>query len=75
MDSADEIKRLLAEIRDAQREHLAEYRRMAERSVALQERAVARQEQVSRIYKAALLVGGFLVLSLLLVLADLIGWL
>ncbi|MGQ0835152.1 MAG: hypothetical protein ACT4O5_09580 [Gammaproteobacteria bacterium] len=41
MDSSDEIKRLLTETRDAQREHLAAYRRVAERSVALQEQAFA----------------------------------
>lgn len=74
MDSSDDIKRLLTEIRDAQREHLAEYRRVAEHSVALQERAVARQEQVSRIYKRVLVVSGLLVLALLLLLGDLLGW-
>lgn len=74
MDSSDDIKRLLTEIRDAQREHLAEYRRVAERAVALQEQAVARQEQVSRIYKRVLVVSGLLVLALLLLLGDLLGW-
>ena len=48
MEQEEEIRRLLQEIRDAQREHLAEYRRVAERSLEIQERAVARQEQAGR---------------------------
>ena len=46
MDGGDEIRQLLRDIRDAQREHLAEYRRVTERSLELQQRAVARQEQI-----------------------------
>ena len=74
MDSSDETNRLLTEIRDAQREHLAEYRRVAARSVSLQEQAVVRQEQLSRLYKRALLVAGLLVLGLLLLLGRLMSW-
>jgi len=42
MERDDETRRLLREIRDAQREQLAEYRRATERSLELQQRAVAR---------------------------------
>jgi len=49
------------EIRDAQREHLAEYRRVAERSPELQQGAVARQEQISRFARRVFLVGGIFV--------------
>ncbi len=49
MGGGEEIRQLLQDIRDAQREHLAEYRRVAERSSELQQRAVARQEQIGRL--------------------------
>lgn len=75
MDSTDDTRQLLVEIRDTAREHLAEYRRVAEKAVALQERAVARQEQVSRIYVRAVIVGALLILALLLLLARLLRWL
>ena len=45
MDSDDEIKRLLRDIRDAQREQLAEHRRVTERLFELQQRALAQQEE------------------------------
>ena len=70
----DEIERLLTEIRDTQREHLGEYRRIAARAVELQERAVARQEQLGRIYKAAILVSAVIVFGLLLLIAHGMGW-
>jgi hypothetical protein len=37
----DEIQKLLREIRDTQREHLAEYRHVTQRSLELQQHAVA----------------------------------
>ena len=63
---------MLEEIRDAQREHLAEYRRVAEQSLELQRRAVARQEQVSRLYKRIALLAGALIVGLLSLLAYLL---
>jgi hypothetical protein len=74
LDKPDEIERLLTEIRDTQREHLGEYRRIAARAVELQERAVARQEQLARIYKGALLASAALVLGLLLLIAYVMRW-
>lgn len=65
MEIDDEIKQLLREIRDGQREHLAEYRKVAERSLELQQRAVARQEQIGDLYKRLVVVGGVLVAALL----------
>jgi len=61
MRESDEIRDLLVEIRDAQREHLAEYRRVTEQSLELQRRAVMRQEQVSRLYRGVVLTGGVLI--------------
>ncbi len=64
----DEIARLLQEIRDTQREHLAEYRRVTERSLELQQRAVTRQEQFGHLYRRILVVGGGMVAILLVLL-------
>ena len=63
--SDDETRQLLKEIRDTQRELLAEYRKTAERAIELQQRAVARQEQAGRVARRILLVGGVLFVSLL----------
>lgn len=73
MEGGDEIRQLLRDIRDAQREHLAEYRRVAEQSLELQQRAVARQEQIGRIYRRLVLVGGILVAALLTLLVYLLA--
>ena len=72
MTSAGEVRVLLREIRDTQREHLAEYRRVTERSLDLQQRAVARQEQMAYIYRRLLVVGGGLVAILFALLVYLL---
>lgn len=65
MDEREEITKLLTEIRDAQAEHLVEYKRVTGRSLELQEKAVARQEQMARLYRRvavfALLVIAFII--------------
>jgi CHASE3 domain sensor protein len=68
-DKDDEVRQLLREIRDAQREQLAEYRRVTERSLELQERAVARQEQFSRLYRRITAVTGVVIVFVLVLLA------
>jgi hypothetical protein len=73
MDDGDEIRQLLRDIRDAQREQLAEYRRVAERSLELQQRAAARQEQFGQLYRRMALVGGILVTTLLFLLVYLLA--
>jgi len=72
MEGDDETRRLLREIRDAQREQLAEYRRVTERSLELQQRAVTRQEQIGHLYRRLLLVGGVVVAALLVLLVYLL---
>jgi hypothetical protein len=57
MERDDETRRLLGEIRDAQREQLAEYRRVTERSLELQQRAVTRQEQIGHLYRYLFVTG------------------
>jgi cytochrome c-type biogenesis protein CcmH/NrfG len=71
----DEIQKLLREIRDTQREHLAEYRQVTQRSLELQQRAVSRQEQIGRFTRQIVLAGGLLVLPLLaLLIYILVKW-
>jgi hypothetical protein len=71
----EEIRQLLREIRDAQREQLAEYRRVTERSLELQQRAVGRQEQLGHLYRRLLVAGGTVVAILLALLVYiLLGW-
>lgn len=65
MNDEEDVRQLLREIRDVQRENLAEYRRVTQQSLELQQRAVARQEQVSALYRRVVFVGGALVLALL----------
>ena len=72
MDGGDEIRQLLREIRDAQREQLAEYRRVAERSLELQQRAVARQEQIGQFSRRLIGVGSIMVVVLLALLSYLL---
>ena len=50
MDPKDFIH-LLVEIRDIQREHLEEYRRVTKESLALQRSAVREQDRLGRLYR------------------------
>lgn len=68
----DDIRQLLREIRDGQREQLAEYRRVTERSLEVQQRAVGRQEQLGQIYRRLLVAGGGVVAVLLVLLVYLL---
>jgi hypothetical protein len=66
------MQRLLEEIRDAQREHLAEYKARSEQALELQRRAAARYERMSRLYKGVVIVGGLVTAALLSLLAHLL---
>ena len=66
------IEKLLEEIRDAEREHLAEYRRVTAESLDLQRRAVERQQELGRTYMRVISLGGGLVLALVLLLGYLL---
>ena len=69
----DDARRLLEEIRDAQREHLAEYRRVTQQSLELQKQAVLRQEQMAGLYRRVLAFGGIMTLALLVLLIALLA--
>lgn len=72
MESDDRIRQLLRELCDAQREQLAESRAATERSLQLQERAVAQQDQLRDLYRRLVWVGGSLVAVLLALLIFLV---
>jgi ferric-dicitrate binding protein FerR (iron transport regulator) len=73
MASDDErTHRLLEEIRDAQREHLAEYRRVTQQSLELQQRAVSRQAELGRLYRRIVVLGGSLIVVLMALLIYLL---
>ncbi len=75
MEGGDDVRRLLTEIRDLEREHLAEYKRISEEVLTLQKSAVARQELIGRIYRRMVFAGAFLVAALLVLLvALLVRW-
>jgi ferric-dicitrate binding protein FerR (iron transport regulator) len=75
MEADDRTHKLLEEIRDAQREHLAEYRRVTQQSLELQQRAVARQQELGRLYRRISALGGGLVVVLMaLLLYLLVRW-
>lgn len=71
MEADDRTQKLLEEIRDAQREHLAEYRRVTQQSLDLQQLAVARQQEFGRLYRRILVLGA----GLVIVLMTLLGYL
>lgn len=69
---AQAVQALLTEIRDAQRQHLEEYRRIAGEALALQKQAVAQQASAVqaqkghlRLYKVVLVVLMVLVVPLI----------
>ena len=64
---------LLEEIRDVQKESLAEYRRVTQQSLDMQRQAVARQQQIGRLYQRVLLVGAAVVVPLLILLIYLLA--
>ncbi len=61
MDGTQRIEALLEEIRDLQKEHLAESRAQAERGVALAEESVERQRRFATLYKWVVIAGGIII--------------
>ena len=75
MEADERTHRLLEEVRDSQREYLAEYRRVTQQALDLQQRAFARQEQVGLVFKRIVLLGGVMVAALMsLLLYLLVRW-
>mgnify|MGYP003577736520 CR=1 FL=1 len=72
MESDDRIEKLLEEIRDIQREQLAEYRRVTQQSLELQKNAVERQKNLGKLYTRMAGVGAGLIIPLLALLLYLL---
>jgi len=66
MDESNQVHALLKEIRDLQKEQLAQYREQASRSIRLAEESVARQKAIGSLYKKVVFVGAILITGLLL---------
>ena len=73
MDDSERTQALLTEIRDLQKEQLAEYRRHAARHLELAESSVAKATAMQRLYKRVVFVGALLVTGLLLLLWQLLS--
>ncbi|HZE71977.1 MAG TPA: hypothetical protein VE135_20900 [Pyrinomonadaceae bacterium] len=73
MQESNEIKQLLTEIRDLQRESLGEYKKVTQRSLELQQQAVTRQEQLGRLYRRVVLAGSLLIMAIVILLVYLLG--
>jgi hypothetical protein len=69
VELSDEAVEFLAEIRDLQREHLEEYRRISARVLEIQEQAIRNQAEAIRRQKVAALIlalmGGLLTFYLI----------
>ncbi len=75
MEPDDQILKLLQEIRDTEREHLAEYKRVTQQLLEIQQRAAARQEHAARTYKRiGSLSGGLVAVLLILLVYLLVHW-
>jgi len=72
MEQGEDVRRILTEIRDVEREHLAEYRRVSEEALNLQRNAVARQELIAGVYRRVVVMGGLLAMALLVLLVYLL---
>ena len=73
MQESNEIKQLLGEIRDQQREYLTEYRKVTQRSLDMQQQAVNRQEKIARLYVLVVIAGVILVIFIVILLIYLMG--
>jgi|tagenome__1003787_1003787.scaffolds.fasta_scaffold18997938_1 hypothetical protein len=75
MNESNDIIDLLREIRDINREHLADYRAAAKRSIELQQQAVGRAESVSKLYRIALAVSAVLISAIIILVIYLMTYL
>ncbi len=69
---AERIERLLEEMRDAQRDHLAWSREVTQRSLAAQQTAIDVARRSARLYRIVVSVAAVLVAALLVLLFSLL---
>ena len=63
----------MTEIRDLEREHLAEYRKVSAEILGLQKSAVDKQAVYGRVYKRMLLFGSVMIFALMILLVFLLA--
>ncbi len=73
MEGGEEVRQLLTEIRDLEREHLAEYRKVSAEILSIQRVAVDRQALFGRVYKRIVLLGSVMILALTILLVYLLA--
>ena len=73
MQESNDIKQVLMEIRDLQRDSLSEYRKVTQRSLDLQQQAVTRQEQLGRLYRRVVFGGLSLIVVIVILIIYLLG--
>ena len=73
MDEGEDTRKILSEIRDLERQHLEEYRRISDEFLQLQRDAVARQALIGGVYKRLVVFGGIMVVVLLVLLVFLLA--
>ncbi len=75
MEGDDRTLKLLEEIRDIQREHLAEHGRFTQELLAGQQRALERQQRLGQLYRrVALPAAGLIGVLLVLLVYLLVRW-
>ena len=72
MEANDRIEALLQDLLDSQREHLAEYRKVTQQSLEMQQRSIARQEAFAALYRRMVVIGGTVAMALLVLLIYLL---
>jgi hypothetical protein len=75
MERTNEVIELLREIRDAQREQLAEYKTVTQRSIDLQQKAVNRADNIGKTYRIALAVSAVLIVGIVILIIYLMTFL
>jgi hypothetical protein len=73
MDEGEDTRKILSDIRDLERQHLEEYRRISQEVLNLQRSAVERQALIGGVYKRVVAFGGIMVVALLALLVFLLA--
>jgi len=73
MNPTNDMLQVLTEIRDLQKDHLEEFRKLSARSIESQEENKQRVLVIFRLYKRALVVGGIVFIGLIALLVWLMA--
>ncbi len=72
MEANNDVIQLLTEIRDNQQKQIEAYEGVTSRSLEMQQRAVERQETAVKVYLRSLVVGAFLLVGVVVLIAYLL---